>query len=123
MPYAILFAGQVLRPTMGSTGTGQEMLLGLLIALAVLIVVAKGASLNAAFEGAEEGYPRVLASQLYQLIVPGYLFVPVFAVPVFERVLPYYLGLWFVRSKPRVLQREGRVRVAHKEFDICWRYA
>ena len=28
MPYAILFAGQVLRPTMGSTGTGQEMLLG-----------------------------------------------------------------------------------------------
>lgn len=167
MPYAILFAGQVLRPTMGSTGTGQEMLLGLLIALgnalvglviervtfyagfyekrsrdlavvvmafwgtlantlfdlAVLIVVAKGASLNAAFEGAEEGYPRVLASQLYQLIVPGYLFVPVFAVPVFERVLPYYLGLWFVRSKPRVLQRDADAALAHKEFDICWRYA
>ena len=39
----------------------------------VIIVVAKGASLNAAFEGAEEGYPRVLAGQLYDLLVPGSL--------------------------------------------------
>jgi hypothetical protein len=98
-------------------------LLNTLFDLSILLVVAKHATLTAAFEGAEEGYPRVLATQLYELIVPGYLFIPVLAVPIFERVLPFYLGAWYVRSKPRVLLRDAKEALSHAPFDICWRYA
>jgi hypothetical protein len=91
--------------------------------MAIIVVVAYHATLTAAFEGSEEGYPRVLAEQLYELIVPGYLFVPVFVVPLVERMLPYYLGVWYVRSKPRVLLRDAKGGLEHAPFDICWRYA
>jgi hypothetical protein len=91
--------------------------------IAIIVVVAYHATLTAAFEGSEEGYPRVLSQQLYELIVPGYLFVPVFVVPVIERMFPYYLGMWYVRSKPRVLLRDAKEGLQHAPFDICWRYA
>lgn len=167
VPYALYFVGRVLTPTLGSSHTAQEVLLGMLISfgnilvsrvvgqvtdwsgfhakrtrdvavlvlafiatlfntlfdMAIIVVVAYHATLTAAFEGSEEGYPRVLAQQLYELIVPGYLFIPVFVVPVLERVLPYYLGVWYVRSKPRVLLRDAKEGLAHGPFDICWRYA
>jgi len=98
-------------------------LVNTLFDLICVVVIAKGASLNAAFEGAEEGYPRVLAHEMFRLIVPGYLFVPLLVEPLFDRVLHYYLSAWLVRSRNRINQLDANTVLQHKPFEISWRYA
>jgi len=56
------------------------------------------------------------------MIVPGYLILPYLFTPFAEHVLPYWLGLWIVRSSQASL-RAGEDCLKCPEFDICWRYS
>merc|ERR1719487_3240284 len=74
--------------------------------LVMVAHIAKGVSLNQAFAGETAGYDTAVASQLYQLIVPGYLFVP------------YWLGVWLIRSHIRIRERHAHSAMRCPDFDI-----
>merc|ERR550514_1071319 len=65
----------------------------------VTLKIAQGKQLDAVSLGDHAGYDTVLARELMALIVPGYLILPYLFLPMVEHVLPYFLGIWFVRSR------------------------
>lgn len=90
--------------------------------LLMVLTIAKGSQLDEAFLGSNTGYDRVFARELMVLLVPGYLILPYVLTPIFDNVLPYYIGRWLVRS------RNMRLMYAEQwllppDFDICWRYS
>lgn len=90
--------------------------------LLMTAVIVKGLALTTAFEGNAIGHDRLLAQSLFHLIVPGYLFVPLVVVPMFQNFLPFYLGKAIVGSRnvPKALAEKS---LEPPEFDVCWRYS
>jgi len=91
--------------------------------LVMVAHIAKGAALDSAFLGESTGYDTAMANELYNLMVPGYMILPYFAVPIFEQLLPYWLSVWLIRSRLTIYLREGSDALQCPNFDICWRYA
>jgi len=89
----------------------------------LVLQIAKGIEMDEAFEGKHNGYERVLAAEIFVLIVPGYLFLPYFASPIFEHWLPFHMAKWIVRSRPSFATRQAELALEQPQFDICWRYA
>jgi hypothetical protein len=81
-----------------------------------------GASGEGGSEGSSEGFDHIVARELFLMIVPGYLILPYLVTPLVEHVLPYWLGLWIVRSRNTSL-RNAEECLKCPEFDICWRYS
>jgi len=91
--------------------------------LLLVLEVAKGAHLDAAFEGHRVGYDAVLAEHLVSVIIPGYLVLPYLCQPVFLYALPYWVSHGVVRSRS-VGHREGEKALMAPPFDVVpWRYA
>lgn len=90
--------------------------------LLMVLTIAKGSQLDEAFAGTNTGYDRVFARELMVLLVPGYLILPYILTPLFDNILPYYVGRWLVRSRNMRLQYAERWLVP-PDFDICWRYS
>merc|ERR1719359_866933 len=90
--------------------------------LLMTAVIVKGLALTSAFEGNAIGHDRLLAQSLFYLIVPGYLFVPLVVVPLFQNFLPFYFGREIVASRnvPKTLAEKS---LEPPEFDMCWRYS
>lgn len=84
--------------------------------------IAKGITITDAGSGTSQGFDHVVAEEMFAMIVPGYLILPYLVTPFFEHVVPYYLGLWLVRSRKAAL-RAGEDCLKCPEFDICWRYS
>merc|ERR1719454_2141973 len=86
--------------------------------LLMTAVIVKGLALTTAFEGNAIGHDRLLAQSLFHLIVPGYLFVPLVVVPMFQNFLPFYLGKAIVGSRnvPKALAEKS---LEPPEFDVC----
>lgn len=80
-----------------------------------------GAETDAA-EASSHGIDAIVARELFAMIVPGYLILPYLVTPFFEHVMPYFLGLWLVRSR-RTSLRDAEDCLKCPEFDICWRYS
>merc|ERR1719271_475071 len=79
--------------------------------LLLVMEVAKGTSLDEAFEGHRVGYDAALAEGIVAIIIPGYL------------ILPYRVSRWIVRSRS-VGFREGERALEAPPFDVVpWRYA
>lgn len=89
----------------------------------LVLQMAKGIELDDAMEGVHSGYERVLAGEMFVLIVPGYLFLPYIIAPIFEYYLPYKLTHLIVRSRRNFATRQAERAVEQPHFDICWRYA
>lgn len=85
-------------------------------------VVAEGTALTDALDGRFYSFDRAISRELMGVIVPGYLLLPYLIAPFFEHVVAYYLGKWFVQSKPMSL-RASEARLVCPDFDICWRYS
>jgi hypothetical protein len=84
--------------------------------------IAKGITITDADGGNSQGFDHVVAREMFAMIVPGYLIIPYVVTPLVEHVLPYWLGLWLVRSRRATLSAaEGCLKCP--EFDICWRYS
>merc|ERR1719335_1666447 len=68
------------------------------------------------------GYDGILATHLYELIVPGYLFLPLVVGPSMTNLLPYFLNKGIVGSRwvPKAMAEKS---LEQPEFDICWRYS
>lgn len=73
-------------------------------------------------QGGSVDFDSIVAKQAYAMIVPGYLILPYLVAPVVENVIPYYMGVWFVRSR-RASLRASEECLKCDEFDICWRYS
>jgi len=85
--------------------------------------VAKGTSLDEAFEGHRVGYDAALAEGIVAIIIPGYLIIPYIAAPFFLFVLPYWVSRWIVRSRS-VGIREAERALEAPPFDVVpWRYS
>jgi len=69
-----------------------------------------------------ESLDSLIAKPAYAMIVPGYLILPYLVAPIVEIIVPYYLGVYLVRSKKASL-RAGEECLKINEFDICWRYS
>jgi len=91
--------------------------------LFLVLQMAKGIELDDALEGLHTGYERVLAGEMFVLIVPGYLFLPYIVAPIFERFLPHKLAQLIVRSRRNFATRQAERAIEAPHFDICWRYA
>lgn len=72
--------------------------------------------------GTSHDFDRVLAPELFHMIVPGYLILPYLFVPIGEHVLPYFMGMWYVRSRKANLRASEQCLMC-PDFDICWRYS
>jgi hypothetical protein len=91
--------------------------------LLLVMEVAKGTSLDEAFEGHRVGYDAALAEGIVAIIIPGYLIIPYIAAPIFLFVLPYWVSRWIVRSRS-VGIREAERAVEAPPFDVVpWRYS
>jgi hypothetical protein len=91
--------------------------------LLLVMEVAKGTSLDEAFEGHRVGYDAALAEGIVAIIIPGYLILPYIAAPIFLFVLPYWISRWIVRSRS-VGFREGERGLEAPPFDVVpWRYS
>jgi hypothetical protein len=91
--------------------------------LLVVAVTAHGMVLENAFQGRDAGYEPVVANEIFSLTVPGYLILPYLGVPMVERLLPFLISSWLIRSHGRVTLRSAKKALKSPEFDICWRYS
>jgi len=91
--------------------------------LLVVGVTAHGMVLENAFKGRDAGYEPVVANEIFFLTVPGYLVLPYLGIPIGERVLPYFLAFYLIRSHGKVTLRSAKMAMRSPEFDICWRYS
>lgn len=92
--------------------------------VAIVLIVMMGISANFSLYGTldQSHYQRVLAQELYALIVPGYLITPYLFAPIFEDLVPYFISSRLVRSSwPSVRYAERKLMCP--EFDISLRYA
>jgi hypothetical protein len=90
--------------------------------LLLVMEVAKGTSLDGAFEGHRVGYDAALVEGVVAIIIPGYLILPYIAAPIFLYALPYYLSVSIVKSR-RVGVREAERSLEAAPFDVVpWRY-
>jgi len=91
--------------------------------LLLVMEVAKGTSLDSAFEGHRVGYDAALAEGIVAIIIPGYLIIPYIAAPIFLFVLPHWISRWIVRSRS-VGIREAERALEAPPFDVVpWRYS
>lgn len=85
--------------------------------------IAKGVTAVDNADGeSSQGFDLVVAEEIFAMIIPGYLILPFLATPLIEHVVPYWLGLWLVRSR-KASPRAGEECLKCPEFDICWRYS
>merc|ERR1719331_1127822 len=90
--------------------------------LLFVMEVAKGTSLDGAFEGHRVGYDAALVEGVVAIIIPGYLILPYLAAPIFLYTLPYYVSIAIVKSR-RVGIREAERSLEAMPFDVVpWRY-
>jgi hypothetical protein len=90
--------------------------------LLVVMEVAKGTSLDQAFEGHRVGYDAALAEGIVAIIIPGYLILPYVVAPIFLYLLPYYLSKRIITSRS-VGIREAERALEAPPFDVVpWRY-
>jgi hypothetical protein len=90
--------------------------------LLLVMEVAKGTSLDGAFEGHRVGYDAALVEGVVAIIIPGYLILPYIAAPIFLYALPYYVAVFIVKSR-RVGIREAERALEAAPFDVVpWRY-
>lgn len=85
--------------------------------------MAKGLELDNAVNGIHTGYERVVAGELFVLIVPGYLIVPFIVAPLACHLLPFLFASLIVRSRRNFATRQAERAMEHPHFDIVWRYA
>lgn len=72
--------------------------------------------------GSSHDFDKVLAPEMFAMIVPGYLILPYLFVPLAENIAPYFIGKWLVRSRKATLRASERCLTC-PDFDICWRYS
>jgi hypothetical protein len=90
--------------------------------LLLVMEVAKGTSLDGAFEGHRVGYDAALVEGVVAIIIPGYLILPYVVAPIFLYALPYYVSVFIVKSR-RVGVREAERSLEAAPFDVLpWRY-
>mmetsp|Transcript_108660 Transcript_108660/g.249102 ORF Transcript_108660/g.249102 Transcript_108660/m.249102 type:complete len:914 (-) Transcript_108660:27-2768(-) len=90
--------------------------------LALTAIIAN-AMFHSSFSTDPVGYDRIVASQMFSLIVPGYLLLPHLLTPIFNHVVPYWLSYLLIRSRPGVTARQAREALQAGSMDLCWRYA
>jgi hypothetical protein len=96
--------------------------LNTILDLLLVMEVAKGTSLDGAFEGHRVGYDAALVEGVVAIIIPGYLILPYIAAPIFLYALPYYVAIFIVKSR-RVGIREAERSLEAAPFDVVpWRY-
>lgn len=96
--------------------------INVMVDLMMTAAIVKGVRLDHAFEEDVKGYDLLLATHLYELIVPGYLFLPLVLQPIMTNLLPYFLSKGIVGSR-WVPKRLAEQSLEQPEFDICWRYS
>merc|ERR1719310_172655 len=96
--------------------------INVMVDLMMTAAIVKGVRLDHAFEEDVKGYDLLLATHLYELIVPGYLFLPLVLQPVMTNLLPYFLSKGIVQSR-WVPKHMAEKSLEQPEFDICWRYS
>lgn len=96
-------------------------LINTFIDIFVVVQLSQGASLNAAFEGTRVGVQNELVEGIFTLIMPSYLFIPYFGMPIGIYMVPYYLNKWIIRSRPVELGAAKRAMVA-ADLDLVSRY-
>merc|ERR1719191_1338224 len=91
----------------------------------IVVFVMRRISLNLAMHGTldESHYDRVLAGELYALIVPGYLITPYLIGPVFEDLLPRFVYKYLVRSTTHVAGRHAENVFTSPCYDLTWHYS
>jgi len=55
---------------------------------------------------------------LYYLLIPGYVFVPYVGEPLATMLLPYWIGVWRVKSDPRIDSRMAERIMVGGDIDI-----
>mmetsp|Transcript_151534 Transcript_151534/g.267424 ORF Transcript_151534/g.267424 Transcript_151534/m.267424 type:complete len:1069 (+) Transcript_151534:83-3289(+) len=87
------------------------------------VKIARGATLDSAFNGTDVHYNTLVAKYMYGLIVPGYLFTPYIGEVLFSHILPYWIGRWLVISCKEYKRRDAEKILQPQGYDIVWRYA
>jgi len=101
------------------------MTINTLFDICIVMMVLKGMSKSMSVYGTLDvmHYHRILAKELFMLIVPGYIITPYLICPIFEDWLPHWMERRRIRSTQEINRARAEVRYKYKEFDITWRFS
>lgn len=93
--------------------------------MCIVMFVLQGISLNMARHGTldQSHYDRVIASELYGLIMPGYLITPYIMNPLLGDLLPHYVHKRLIRSTTGASQGAVERKFMCPPFDLSWHYS
>jgi hypothetical protein len=91
----------------------------------IVLFALRGLSLNLAMNGTldQSHYDRVMAKELYALIVPGYLITPYLTSPIVSDVLPRLARKTLIRSTNAVSKDTAEQKYMCEWYDLSWNYA
>merc|ERR1712190_551550 len=72
--------------------------------------------------GYQANYDRVLAHELFALIVPGYLITAYLVAPFFEDIFPPFIKRRLLRSS-RLFRPSAERKLRCSDFSVEWRYS
>mmetsp|Transcript_43428 Transcript_43428/g.68796 ORF Transcript_43428/g.68796 Transcript_43428/m.68796 type:complete len:1090 (+) Transcript_43428:80-3349(+) len=93
--------------------------------ICIVLVALRGISLDMAMHGTldQTHYDRVMAEELYALIIPGYLLTPYFIAPVVEDIIPRFMKSRLVRSTTGVSRSRAELKYMAPTYDLSWHYS
>lgn len=93
--------------------------------IAIVLLALRGLSLDLALHGTLDlsHYDRILAHELYTLLVPGYLITPYLFAPVLEDILPAFVKKRLIRSSRGTSKFAAEKKYERPKFDLAWHYS
>jgi len=61
---------------------------------------------------------RLIMTQIFALLVPGYVFIPYFFEPMATLLLPYWLGIWRIKQDTRISSEHAERLLVAGDIDI-----
>lgn len=93
--------------------------------IGIILVALRGLSLDLAVHGTldQSHYDRVLAHELFGLLVPGYLITPYLTAPLLEDIVPAFAKKRLIRSSSGMDRVFAERKYMRPSFDLSWHYS
>jgi hypothetical protein len=91
----------------------------------IVLVALRGLSWDLAMHGTldQSHYDRVAATELFALLVPGYLLTPYILSPIVEDIVPYFMSTRLIRSTTGVPRSSAERKFTCPKYDMPWHYS
>jgi len=93
--------------------------------IGIVLLALRGLSLDLAMHGTLDlsHYDRILAHELFMLLVPGYLITPYLVAPMLEDIMPAWSKKRLIRSTTGASRFAAEKKYERPRFDLAWHYS